>query len=59
MHACIINIQGPHQRALVKRTSLIMKNEQDVIIQMESGTRCPDRANTPSPCRGHGMKLYY
>ena len=29
-----------NQRALVKRTSQIKKDGQDVIIQMVSGTRC-------------------
>ena len=37
MHECIINIYVPHevryQRASAKRTSQIMKNGQDVIIQ--------------------------
>ena len=37
-------IHVPHevkyQRALVKRTSQIMQNGQDVNIQMRSGTRC-------------------
>ena len=44
MHACIMNIQVPHevknQRALAKRTYQIMKSGQDVNIQMRSGTRC-------------------
>ena len=44
IYACIIDIEVPHevknQCALVKRTSLIMKNGKDVIIQMGSGTRC-------------------
>ena len=39
-----MNIYVPHevknQRALAKRTSKIMKNEQDVNIQMRSGTSC-------------------
>ena len=41
IYACIINREVPHkvkyQRA-VKRTSQIMKNGQDVDIQMRSGT---------------------
>ena len=39
-----MNIEVPHevknQGALAKRTSQILKNGQDVIIQMGSGTRC-------------------
>ena len=44
MYACIINVHVPHEvknlRASAKRTSQIMKNEQDVNIQMRSGTTC-------------------
>ena len=44
IYNCIINIQIPHevknQRAICKRASLIVKNKQDVIIQVGSGTRC-------------------
>ena len=44
MHACFINIKVPHEvknrRALAKRTSQIMKNGQDVKLQVRSGTKC-------------------
>ena len=47
MHAfintCIINIQVPHEvkyQREVKRTSQILKNGQNVNIQMRSGTGC-------------------
>ena len=42
IYACFVNIYVPHevknQRALAKRTSQILKNEQDVNTQMRSGT---------------------
>ena len=44
IYTCIISMSVLHevknQHVLVKRTSKIMNNGQDVIIQMGSGTRC-------------------
>ena len=49
MHALYISV--PHevknQRALVKRTSQIMKNGQDITIQIGSGTGAPNRVYIP------------
>ena len=46
---------GQKQHALVKRTSQIMKNGQDVFIQLGSGPGAPDRVNIP--CLMHDTYL--
>ena len=49
----ISSSSGPKSSALVKRTSQMMLNGQDIIIQVRSGA--PDRVNIP--CLMHDTRL--
>ena len=44
-----ISFCGLKSTCISLKNSKIMKNRQDVIIQMESGTRCSKRENIPFP----------